>query len=403
MYILTKTNKKIIISIIIFGIIMFLCEFILHFFTKNTQLLNNFFINLYISTIFFTTISMGTLLFLGIQNVSKSGWSIIINPIMEKISSFIPYGSVIIFLIILLNINNSLHIFNWMDYDICNIKSKKYDEIICNKYLFLNKPFFLIRNIIYLLGCNYFYIKIKKKLRILNTSFSKKKYNNLNLISLFYIIFFSISSILMSWDWIMSLNPHWASTLFGWYFFSSFMTSSISMITIFSIFLNRKYNFFLFNKSHLHDLGTYLFSSSLLWSYFWYSQFLLYWYGNIPEEIIYFFKREKLYYGIHFWILIPNFIIPFLFLISSKNKTNYKVVLFVSFNILIGHYIDIYNLIAPELIEKLTFDLYQVSPICLIGGLFFYILLHNFNNKKINNTTNHPFFKESKNYNNTNL
>ncbi len=354
---------------------------------------------LYISIFYFTSISIGALFFLGIQNVSKSGWSVIIHPIMEEISSFIPYGGGMILIILLLNTMDIVHIFHWMDADLYNPISLKYDEIIANKRIFLNIPFFLIRSIIYVLGCSFFYLNIKNISCSLYISHSLNDYKKLYFRSIIFVIFFSIISIFMTWDWIMSLNPHWFSTLFSWYVLSSFIITGISTITIVSIYLHKNGYFPLFSESHLHDLSKYLFSGSLLWTYLWFSQFLLYWYGNIPEEITYFIKREEIYNSIHFWMLIPNFLIPFFGLISSKSKSNYKIVFSLSLILLIGHYIDIYNLIAPDIHEGIKFCVFEIiGSLLIIGGFFIYILFSNFNKRKLNSSEGNPFFQESKNY-----
>ncbi|WP_317168043.1 hypothetical protein [Blattabacterium cuenoti] len=401
-------NKKIIISMIIIGFILILLD--KKFFNKKIYNFskeegkeikyekkeNEPWSGLYISIFYFTSISLGALFFLGIQNISNSGWSIIIHPIMEDIASFIPYGSIMIFIILSLNTLDYIHLFHWMSPDLFDPISLKYDKIIASKKLFLNTPFFLIRSLIYVLGCSFFYFKIRKKSHILDQTHSLNDYKKLYFISLIFIIFFSIVSILIAWDWIMSLNPHWFSTLFGWYILSSYIVTGIGTITIISIYLNKKGYFPLFNKNHLHDLSKYLFSSSLLWSYLWFSQFLLYWYGNIPEEIYYFLKREEIYQSIHFWILIPNLVIPLFGLISSKNKTNPKIVFSIAFTLLIGHYIETYSLIAPDV--EIQFGMSEIGSLLLIGGIFYYILFSNLNKRKPNASKGNPFFQESKNY-----
>ncbi|WP_185852204.1 hypothetical protein [Blattabacterium cuenoti] len=393
MYQFSKKNKNIIIIIIIIGFIFIFLDKIFQDHKPWTLL--------YISIFYFTSISLGTLFFLGIQNISKSGWSVIIHPIMEEISSFIPYGGFMILIFLLLNTMDIVRIFHWMNSDLYNPISLKYDKIIANKKLFFNVTFFLVRAVIYVLGCSFFYLNIKKISYRLYMSYSLKNYNKLYNRSVIFVIFFSIISIFMIWDWIMSLNPHWFSTLFSWYVLSSFIITGISTITIIAIYLKKRGDFPFFNKNHLHDLSKYLFSGSLLWTYLWFSQFLLYWYGNIPEEITYFIKREEIYNSIHFWMLIPNFLIPFFVLISSKNKSNYKIVFLVSLILLIGHYIDIYNLIAPDINNGIKFCIFEIiGSLLIIGGFFIYILLLNFNKRKFHSSISagNPFFQESKNY-----
>ncbi|WP_185856138.1 hypothetical protein [Blattabacterium cuenoti] len=381
---------KIIISILMgSGLLILFFEKIL--FKENST---SIWMSLYISFFYFTTISLGALFFLCVQNISKSGWSIIIHPVMEGVSSFLPYGGFMILITLLLNSMGKIHLFHWIDLSLIN----SVDKIFFGKKLFLNIPFFLIRSIIYIAGWSFFYFKIKKISHLLNVTRSLTDYKKLNFISIFFIIFFSITSILMGWDWIMSLNTHWFSTLFSWYVLSNYIVTGIGIITITSIYLKKKGCLPLFNENHLHDLSKYLFSSSLLWAYFWFSQFLLYWYGNIPEEVSYFIKREEMYNSVHFWILIPNFLVPFILLISSNNKKNTRIVVIATSILLIGHYIDIYNLIAPEVMKLPKFGLYETTgSLMLVGSFFIYILFSNLNKKELNLVGN-PFFEESKNY-----
>ncbi|WP_185864516.1 hypothetical protein [Blattabacterium cuenoti] len=391
----TKTKIKI-FFIIIIGIILILLD---SFLLKNNLEINKPWTSLYISIFYFTSLSIGSLFFLAIQNVSKSGWSVVVHPIMEEVGSFIPYGCIMIFIILLINGVGWVKMFQWMNPNLYNPILKEYDEIIAHKKIFFNIPFFLIRSVVYIIIYIFFYLKIKKISYTLSYHYSVDNYKKLYLYSILFIIFLSIVSVFMSWDWIMSLNPHWFSTLFGWYILSSYLVTSISIITIISLLLKKIGCFPLFNENHLHDLSKYLFSGSLLWTYFWFSQFLLYWYGNIPEEIVFFLKRKELYHSIHFWMLIPNFIIPFFFLISSKAKTNTKIVFMSSIIICIGHYIDIYHIIAPDIEHKYEkFGFSEIGGFLLIFGIFIYILLLNLSNRKLDIPTGHPFFEESKNY-----
>lgn len=423
MYQFSQKNKKIIISIMLIGFFLLLFDQIIFskkiFFSKKKELFlerkstenkkntlqksekieNKPWIGLYMSLFYFTSISLGSLFFLGIQYVSKSGWSIIIHPIMEEVSSFLPYGGVMILIILLLNAMDYIHIFHWMDPSLYDSTSLEYDKVIASKKLFLNIPFFLIRSFIYIIGWCFFYFKIKKTSSILDKTCSLKDYKKLNFLSIIFIIFFSITSIFMGWDWIMSLNPHWFSTLFSWYLLSTYIVTGISTITIIAIYLKKKGCLPFFNENHLHDLSKYLFSTSLLWTYLWFSQFLLYWYGNIPEEISFFLKREEVYGSIHFWMLISNFLIPFLGLMSSRCKTNPRIVFTIASILLFGHYIDIYNLIAPDVngIFDPKFGLSEIGSLLLIGSIFSYILFSNLNKKKLHSIGN-PLFQESKKY-----
>lgn len=330
---------------------------------------------LYTASFYFIGISLGTLFFLAIQYIAEAGWSVILIRIMEAIITFFPYGVIFILLIIILNYLGIIKMFHWMDDLLYNKNSIYYDENIFNKHYFLNKFFYLIRSIIYIISWTIFILYFKFLSKKLDKTNNIKYQNKLYNISVIFIIIFSITFIIMGWDWIMSLDVHWISTLFSWYILSGFLVTAISIITIISVYLNKKGLFSKFNHNHLHDLAKYIFASSMLWSYLWGAQFLLYWYGNIPEEVNYYIDRSELYKNIHLWMLIPNLLIPFFGLISSKAKRNYKIVLFVSFSLLFGHYINIYNMIMPSTVGIFyQFGMLEFASLLINIGLFIYIV-----------------------------
>jgi hypothetical protein len=353
---------------------------------------------LYVAIFYFTTISIGSLFFLSIQYASKSGWSVIIYRIMELISSFIPYGMICILIILIFNKLGFIHIFHWMNTSLLNCNSSNFDKIIYKKKFFFQIPFFFLRSIIYIVGYTFFLYYIKYLSKKLDYTKKIKYQKKLQKISIFFIIFFSITSMIMSWDWIMSLDPYWFSTIFGWYVLSTYLVTGITTITLVSIFFKKKGYLTKFNDNHLHDLSKYIFSSSLLWTYLWFSQFLLLWYGNIPEEIVYFLNRSEQYKNIHFWMLIPNFLIPLIGLMKSNFKRKKNIVQIIGLIILVGHYIDIYNMIFPSSVNGFYgFGLVEIGSILLTTGFFLFILIIEY--KKINLYPRGNFFlKESEKY-----
>jgi hypothetical protein len=148
----------------------------------------------------------------------------------------------------------------------------------------------------------------------------------------------------MSWDWIMSVDPHWFSTLFGWYVFASFFVSSITMIAMVTLYLKSRGFLEYVNTSHIHDLAKFMFGFSVF-SYLWFSQFMLIWYANIPEEITYFVTRIEVYNLPFFGAVVMNFVFPLLILIN----TDFKNILGTCYGryCYISHYIDFFNMIMP--------------------------------------------------------
>ena len=124
----------------------------------------------------------------------------------------------------------------------------------------------------------------------------------------------------MSWDWIMSIDPHWFSTLFGWYVFASMIVSGVTTIALITIYLKSKGYLEFVNDSHIHDLGKFMFGFSVFWTYLWFSQFMLIWYSNIPEEVTYFMTRIEDYNLPFFGMVVMNFIFPLLILMNSDYK-----------------------------------------------------------------------------------
>lgn len=337
----------------------------------------------YMAAFYFTGISLGALFFIAIQYISQARWVILISNIIEGITSFIPYGGILIFFILFLNGEGFLHIFHWMSFSLSE-NGSHYDPIIFNKRRFLNIPFYLFRGLLYIIIWTFFMSCIKlvsKKLYLTN---SLNEYKRLYTISVVFISFFSITSIMMGWDWIMSIDPHWISTLFGWYVLASYWVCGITVIVIFAIFLKKKGLISLFNEHHLHDLTKYIFSISLIWTYLWFSQFLLFWYGNIPEEASYFMQRANQYGYIHFILIIPNFILPLIGLISSKAKKKTKIVITIGFVILIGHLIDLYNMIMPNSVGNFYgFGASEIGSFLFIGSVFTFIVFREISKLKL--------------------
>lgn len=352
----------------------------------------------YVSSCLFFGISISSLLFLAILNVSNSGWSVIIHRVIEGLMSFIPYGSLLIFIVILGSLLNYNHLFHWMESGITNPNQENFDLIIASKTHFLNKTFFCIRIIFYLIGFIFFGFHIKLASKTLDNQPSLKNYWNMYKKNVFAVIFCCIVMTMYCWDLIMSIDVHWYSTLFSWYLMISYLVSSISCIILFSIFLKKIGCLPLFNDHHLHDLAKYLFGFSLLWSYFWFSQFMLYWYANVPEEVVYFLGRYDLYKSTFFSMLIPNFLIPLLVLLSSSIKRNSKIVALVAIIVLCGHWLDYFNAIMPGTVGPYWgIGFLEIGSLIFVIGLFILIVTKELCNINIEHKGN-PYFLESKFY-----
>ena len=203
---------------------------------------------------------------------------------------------------------------------------------------------------------------------------------------------------MMSWDWIMSVDPHWYSTLFGWYVFASLFVSAITTIALITIFLKSRGYLEYVNNSHIHDLAKFMFGISIFWTYLWFSQFMLIWYSNIPEEVTYFITRIEDYNLPFFGMLVLNFIFPLLVLMNSDYKRVNWFVVMAGIVILVGHYIDIYNMIMPATVGESWFiGIPEISAVLFFGGLFIFVVFSALTKAPLLAKRN-PYIKESKHY-----
>ena len=241
------------------------------------QLQNKPWAALYVAAFFFFMIALGTLLFYAIQRAAQAGWSILLYRVMEGITAYLVPGSIVIYVFLVLTGLHANHLFVWMD-----AETVAHDEIIQGKVGYLNVPFFLIRAAIYLLGWNaYRYFSRKFSLaQDLAAKGDVSQYKKNFRISAGFLVFFFVTESMMAWDWIMSLDPHWFSTLFGWYVLASMLVTAVTAIALVSIYLKSKGYLPKVNHSHLHDLAKFMFGLSVFWTYLWFSQFMLIWYSH---------------------------------------------------------------------------------------------------------------------------
>ncbi len=363
------------------------------------QLQNRPYTAIFIAMFFFFMIALGTLVFYAIQYASQAGWSIVLLRVMEAITAYLLPGSLFIFAFLILSAANGHHYFVWMNPDFYNPQSEHYDEILVGKSWWLNTPFWMIRAFIFLLGWNiYRYFAVKFSLAQ-DTSKDLRYYKKSMKAATYFLLFFAVTESMMSWDWIMSLTPHWQSSLFGWYVFASLFVSAITVIAMVTIYLRAKGYLPKVNDSHLHDLAKFMFGFSIFWTYLWFSQFMLIWYANMPEETTYFIPRLLGSYQILFiGMLLPNFIFPILVLMNSDYKRIPWFIIATGILILIGHYVDIYVMITPPTVgNSWSIGIPEISSILFFLGLFIYAVFTALTKAPLLVKGN-PFLKESEHF-----
>ena len=324
----------------------------------------------YVAALFFMMIALGALAFYAIQRAAQAGWSILLFRVMEGITAYLLPGSIIVFVLLVLSGLHLNHLFVWMDAEVV-----AHDEIIRNKQSYLNVPFFLARALFYIVGWN-LYRFYSRKFSLAQDNGSGIRYHKKNFrLAAGFLVFYIVTESMMAWDWIMSVDPHWFSTLFGWYVFASMIVTAVTIIAMVTIYLKSKGLLEDVNDSHIHDLGKFMFGFSVFWTYLWFSQFMLIWYSNIPEEVTYFITRIEDYNLLFFGMVAMNFVLPLLILMNSDYKRNNWFIMIAGIIIIIGHYLDFYNMIMPATVgDQWSFGLSELGSVSLFAGLFIYVV-----------------------------
>lgn len=326
-----------------------------------------------VSSLFVLFISLSGVFFTAIQHISKAGWSVNIRRFMEGFGAYIPIGCLMGFLLLLSGDN----LYPWF-----NPEAAKGDPLLQHKSAYLNWPFFLIRLIVFS-GIWIFFSKKLMNLSLKQDQTGEEEISNKMIpYSVAFLMLFALSFSFFSIDVLMSLEYHWFSTIFGVYTFSgSFQAFIAGLILVIIYFrktgvLDKKR----VNENHLHDLGKFLLGLTVFWAYIAFSQYMLIWYANLPEEATYYLHRAGGdWKWLSLFLIFFKFIIPFLFLLPRWVKRDEGALILVSVLILITQYADIYWMAYPQLNhEHIQFGWIELGLLLGFIGLFLYSLFHFF-------------------------
>jgi len=344
-----------------------------------------------VNSFFFFSIGLGALFFLALQYATETGWYASVKRIIESVAGFLPYGiGFMVLVFIAITLMDGAHIYTWMDPE-----TVAHDDIIQGKSAYLNPIFFWIRTIIYLGVYYLFWRGFRKRSleedKIGGTELHFKNYRK----GAFFLVCFAVFSSTSSWDWLMSIDVHWFSTLFGWYTFAGLWCSTMTVLVILTLYLKKQGYLPKVNDSHIHDLGKWTFATSFLWSYLWFSQYMLIWYANIPEETTYFLARIDHYQLMYFGMFVINFAFPMLLLMSREAKRHSGILTVVGVIILIGHWMDVYIMVfAGSMGAAANIGWMEIGMVLLMTGVFIRIILMNLTKAPLT-PVNHPFLDES--------
>lgn len=349
-----------------------------------------------INSFFFMAIGLGALFFLALQYATETGWYASVKRVIEAVAGFLPYGAGLLILVLLvITFNHGAHIYIWMDPDYYTEGTHHYDKIIAGKHSYLNIPFFWARTLVYLAAYLIFWRGFKNRSleedRVGGTEIHFKNYKK----SALFLVVFAVFSSTSSWDWLMSIDVHWFSTLYGWYIFAGMWCSTMIVLVMVTLYLKKLGYLPKVNESHIHDLAKWTFATSFLWSYLWFSQFMLIWYANIPEETTYFIARIKDFQVLYFATFLINFAFPMLILMSRDAKRHAGILTLVGLIILAGHWLDIYLVVSVgSLGSQASIGFLEIGMALLVLGFFIWVVLRNLSKAPLS-PVNHPYLEES--------
>jgi hypothetical protein len=288
-------------------------------------------------------LGLGGAVLVALFYVTGAGWSVALRRVPEAMIGLLPAAALGLSLVLLAYPS----LYPWSD-------PKQGGETLSPfQHIWLYRPFFLVRSLVYLvlwIGLAFALVRISRRQD--QTGAASLTARNVCLSGVFLVVF-AVTCWLASTDWIMSLEPHWSSTVFGVYNFAGIFLSALAAVCVVAIGLYWQGPLRnVLTRHHLHDLGTLLFAFSSFWMYIWFSQYLLIWYVNNPEETVYFWRRQQPGWQTLFLLnVVLNWGIPFVILLFRSAKQTPWVLLAVASAVLLGRWLDLHLMILRPMGE----------------------------------------------------
>ncbi|MBW3468940.1 quinol:cytochrome C oxidoreductase [Arthrospiribacter ruber] len=360
------------------------------------------FANLWINNVYFTGIAVIGVFFFAIQYAAQAGWSAGILRVMLSFGYWLPFAAVLMIVSFFI-VNHD--IFHWTHSDLFDPNDSHYDKIIDGKGGYFYWPlekgsfpiFFVIRLVVFFGFWVFFFNKLRTLAYEEDIHGGTDYWRKIRTWSALFLVFFAVSSSISAWDWVMSIDTHWFSTMFGWYVFASWFVAGLSAITLVVVYLRENGYLEMVNENHVHDLGKFVFAFSIFWTYIWFSQFLLIYYANIPEESVYFIERleSDVYSPFIFVNLVLNFFLPFLVLMTRDAKRHAIFLKVVCSLIILGHWFDFFLMVQPGTLgQNGGFGLMEIGMFLLYGSAVALVVLSNLAKRPLV-AKNHPMLEES--------
>ncbi len=323
----------------------------------------HFFHSYLVAFMFWLTIALGALFFTMLHHLVNAKWSVVIRRLSENVMNVIPIMAIFVIPILL-----GMHdLFHWT-----HAEEVAADPILQGKAGYLNTTFFVIRLIAYFVIW-FFLTRLLYKTSMAQDEGGDQDFRlKLRKISAPGMLLFAVTVTFSSFDWLMSLDPHWYSTIFGPYVYSGSFLAALSFLVVAAAY-QRKRGWLkdTITVEHFHDLGKLMFAFIIFWGYMAFSQYFLIWYANIPEETVWFFERwNSGWKSVSLVIIFGHFAIPFVALVFRATKRHVAALTTVSIWLLVMHWIDLYWLVFPNLYHSVHFSWMDITLPIGIGGIY---------------------------------
>ncbi len=318
---------------------------------------------------FVWSIVLGCLCFVGMHHLTHSIWSVVVRRVAEMFASAMWLVGLLFLPVLVFGcLADRFGLYPWV-----NAALVEQDHLLKAKRAYLNAPFFAVRAIAFLgLWIAFASFFIRSSLRS-DAGDGVERGLAMRRWSAPFMLIFAMTVTFAAIDWIMSLEPRWFSTIFGVYIFSGIFVAALAAITLLTLGLERSGRFgagFL-TRDHLYNLGALQFAFTCFWAYIAFSQYMLIWYGNMPEESFYVYDRlVGGWLGVSIALAMVRFVIPFLALLSRRAKMDRRMLWWVSIIVLAGQLLDLYWLIMPAYRRDApVLGWQELGPLLLCGGL----------------------------------
>lgn len=310
-----------------------------------------FWSNLLHNSVFFTGISLMATFFLAVCITAYAGWHAQFKRVWEAFGSFIYVGiGLMLFMGIAVYLGWN-HLYHWADTEGI---IRDNDKVLIGKSGFLNKNWYLFGTLIIGGVWIFFY----NRLRALSLEEDREgqgenfaRHRRMRWYAGVFLPIVGFTSAAMIWQWVMSIDAHWYSTMFAWYSAASWFVTMIALTILILLYLKAQGYYQSVTQEHIHDIGKFLFAFSIFWTYLWFSQYMLIWYANVGEETVYFRERMDKYPVLFYGNLIINFILPFFILLRNDTKRKFGSVGFVAGLVVLGHWWDYFLMIKPGVLH----------------------------------------------------